>query len=49
MSIGNSLLALLAGRFYRKAVGGITGDLLGALEQAAEMLLWLVWISCHHL
>lgn len=49
MAFSNGLLTLLAARYYRKAVGGITGDLLGALEQAAEMLLWLVWVSCHQL
>ena len=46
MSVAGSLLPLVAARYYRKAVGGITGDLLGALEQAAEMLLWLVWLIC---
>jgi adenosylcobinamide-GDP ribazoletransferase len=49
MAVSNGLLVVLAARYYRKALGGITGDLLGALEQAAEMLLWLVWISCHQL
>jgi adenosylcobinamide-GDP ribazoletransferase len=49
MVLAAALLVLLAARYYRRAVGGITGDLLGALEQAAEMLLWLVWICCHDL
>lgn len=49
LAMANSVLLLLAARYYRKALGGITGDLLGALEQAAEMLLWLVWLSCHEL
>ena len=44
----NSLLPFLAAPYYRRAVGGITGDLLGAQEQAAEMLLWLVWLICHN-
>lgn len=47
MTLSNSLLLLFAARYYRRALGGITGDLLGALEQAAEMLLWLVWLICH--
>jgi adenosylcobinamide-GDP ribazoletransferase len=46
MAISNSLLVVLAARYYRKTVGGITGDLLGAQEQAAELLLWLVWLAC---
>ena len=49
MVLAAALLVLLAARYYRRAVGGITGDLLGALEQAAEVLLWLVWISCQQL
>jgi hypothetical protein len=26
-------------------VGGITGDLLGAAEQAAEVAAWLGWLA----
>jgi adenosylcobinamide-GDP ribazoletransferase len=44
-----ALLALGAGRYFRKAVGGITGDLLGALEQLSEIALWLILLSCRRL
>jgi len=32
--------------YFRRAVGGITGDLLGALEQLAEIAAWLTWLIC---
>lgn len=44
-----ALLSVLAGRYFRKAVGGITGDLLGALEQVSEIALWLVLLTCRQL
>ena len=44
-----ALLALLAGRYFRKAVGGITGDLLGAVEQLSEIAAWLILLSCRQL
>lgn len=45
-----AVLGTLSGccaRYFRRAVGGITGDLLGALEQVAEMAAWLTWLICH--
>ncbi|MEO8182945.1 MAG: adenosylcobinamide-GDP ribazoletransferase [Deltaproteobacteria bacterium] len=42
------LLTLLAGRYFRNAVGGITGDLLGAVEQVSEIAAWLVLLACRH-
>jgi adenosylcobinamide-GDP ribazoletransferase len=33
--------------YFRRAVGGVTGDLLGALEQVAEIAAWLTWLICH--
>ncbi len=40
------LLSAAAARYYRRRVGGITGDLLGALEQASELLLLLTYLLC---
>lgn len=36
-----------AARFFRVRVGGVTGDLLGALEQVGEIAAWLTVLSCH--
>ncbi len=36
-----AVLALLCARYFRKAVGGVTGDLLGATEQVGEIGAWL--------
>ena len=46
MLLAVALLSALAGRYFRKAVGGITGDLLGALEQLSEIALWLTLLIC---
>jgi adenosylcobinamide-GDP ribazoletransferase len=43
------LITLLAGRYFRKAVGGITGDLLGAVEQVSEIVAWLLLLACRQL
>lgn len=40
------LLAGASARYYRRAVGGITGDLLGALEQVSEVALLLTYLVC---
>lgn len=42
-------LHALAARYFRRAVGGITGDLLGAVEQAGEIAAWLTWLGCRAL
>jgi adenosylcobinamide-GDP ribazoletransferase len=49
LPFGLALLTLAAGRYFRKAVGGITGDLLGALEQMSEIVGWLILLSCGRL
>jgi adenosylcobinamide-GDP ribazoletransferase len=36
---------LACARYFRKAVGGITGDLLGAAEQVAEITAWLALLA----
>ena len=35
------LLVPLLGRYFRQRVGGVTGDLLGAGEQVAEVVAWV--------
>ena len=40
-----ALLTQLCARYFRKAVGGITGDLLGATEQVGEMAAWVTLIA----
>jgi len=40
-----TLLTQLCARYFRKAVGGITGDLLGATEQGSEMTAWITLIA----
>jgi adenosylcobinamide-GDP ribazoletransferase len=42
-------LSVLAARYFRRAVGGITGDLLGAVEQVGEIAAWLTWLGCRGL
>ena len=46
---GDFDLFLLAGRYFEKAVGGITGDLLGAVEQLSEIAAWLILLTCRQL
>jgi adenosylcobinamide-GDP ribazoletransferase len=41
-----TLLSALAARYFRSAVGGITGDLLGALEQVSEIALLITYLVC---
>lgn len=43
------LLTAASARYFRRAVGGITGDLLGALEQASELALLLTYLICRSL
>jgi adenosylcobinamide-GDP ribazoletransferase len=43
-----ALLSALGGLYFRRAVGGITGDLLGALEQVSEIALWVTALTCRH-
>jgi adenosylcobinamide-GDP ribazoletransferase len=40
-----ALLTPLCARYFRKAVGGITGDLLGATEQVGEISAWVTIIA----
>jgi adenosylcobinamide-GDP ribazoletransferase len=40
-----ALLVWLCARHFRKAVGGITGDLLGATEQLGELTGWVVFLT----
>ncbi len=40
-----ALLVWLCARYFRKAVGGITGDLLGATEQLGELAAWVVLLA----
>lgn len=44
VALSTSLLA----RYFRRRVGGITGDLLGANEQIAELLCWLILAATLH-
>jgi len=39
----------LGAQYFRRAVGGITGDLLGAVEQLGEIAAWLTWLGCRGL
>ncbi|MEY2937181.1 MAG: hypothetical protein RL033_7930 [Pseudomonadota bacterium] len=41
-----ALLSAASARYFRKALGGITGDLLGALEQVSELALLLTYLIC---
>lgn len=41
-----TLLTAAGARYFRRAVGGITGDLLGALEQVSELALLLTYLIC---
>jgi adenosylcobinamide-GDP ribazoletransferase len=41
-ALASLLTALLLGREFRRRIGGVTGDLLGAAEQTAEVACWLV-------
>lgn len=42
------MLALLGGRFFKKRIGGYTGDCLGAVQQLNEVLayLWICGVYC---
>jgi adenosylcobinamide-GDP ribazoletransferase len=40
------LLTAASRRYFRRTVGGITGDLLGALEQATELALLVTYLCC---
>jgi adenosylcobinamide-GDP ribazoletransferase len=40
-----SLLALLLAPLARRLIGGITGDVLGAVEQAAEIVILLALVA----
>lgn len=42
---GMLLLAWGSARLCRRTVGGVTGDLLGATEQCAEIFAWLILLS----
>ena len=44
-----ALLSATGARYFRKATGGITGDLLGALEQVSELMLLLTYLVCRGL
>lgn len=37
------LTTLLLRRWFRRRVGGVTGDLLGATEQLGELAAWVAW------
>jgi adenosylcobinamide-GDP ribazoletransferase len=41
-ALASLLTALLLARQFRSRIGGVTGDLLGAAEQVAEVACWLV-------
>jgi adenosylcobinamide-GDP ribazoletransferase len=45
--IAASLIALLSGRFYRRKIGGMTGDCFGATTQVAEIAIYCcgVWVA----
>jgi adenosylcobinamide-GDP ribazoletransferase len=40
-ALASLLTALVLGRYFRRRIGGVTGDLLGATEQVAEVACWL--------
>jgi adenosylcobinamide-GDP ribazoletransferase len=45
VALALALTTWLCARHFRKAVGGITGDLLGATEQIGEVAAWLVFVA----
>jgi adenosylcobinamide-GDP ribazoletransferase len=44
-----ALLSAAGARYFRRTLGGITGDLLGALEQVSELALLLTYLICRGL
>jgi cobalamin synthase len=42
--IGNTIAILAARAYFRRRIGGVTGDCLGALCQVSEVLLLLIFI-----
>jgi adenosylcobinamide-GDP ribazoletransferase len=44
-ALASLLTALVLARQFRRRIGGVTGDLLGAAEQVAEVACWLVLAS----
>jgi adenosylcobinamide-GDP ribazoletransferase len=42
LSVG--VLTLILGRWFRARAGGVTGDFLGAAEQAGEVVVLLAWL-----
>mgnify|MGYP003904288117 CR=1 FL=1 len=45
---GKASVGAASARHFRKSLGGITGDLLGALEQASELALLLTYLACRN-
>jgi adenosylcobinamide-GDP ribazoletransferase len=43
---GAALAALLCARWFRRRLGGFTGDTLGATQQFAELACYLGWLAC---
>jgi adenosylcobinamide-GDP ribazoletransferase len=43
---GAALAALLCARWFRRRLGGFTGDTLGATQQFAELAFYLGWLAC---
>jgi len=40
-----ALATALCARYFRRAVGGINGDLLGATEQVCEIVGWIAVLA----
>lgn len=38
------VIASVAGRVFVRAVGGLTGDFLGAVQQLVALAMWIVWV-----
>lgn len=45
---GVALSTALLARYFKGRVGGITGDLLGASEQIAELVCWVLLLATSH-
>jgi len=39
------LVAFIAGSYFQKHIGGYTGDCLGAVQQIAEVVIYLSFIA----
>jgi adenosylcobinamide-GDP ribazoletransferase len=45
VALALALATALCARYFRRAVGGINGDLLGATEQVSEIVAWIALLA----